>query len=108
MARSAGYSKSGRDYAQFDNQCDEHPKIAGLSDKLHRIWHRSVLYCSRNLTDGLLPASIVKDRGWLRYAPDLIAARVWDRRGSDYAVHDYLDWNDSKKDVEKRIERARA
>lgn len=108
MARTEGYTKTKRDYAQLDNRCDEHPKIAALTDREYRIWTRSILYCSRNLTDGWLALAVVKDRGWWKYAAALVAKRVWDEAvDQNYYVHDYLDWNDSKEDVLARIAKAR-
>jgi hypothetical protein len=108
VARTKGYTRSKRDYAQFDNRCDEHPKIAGLTDREYRIWTRSILYCSRNLTDGEIPLAIVNDRGWGRYVMALCQKGVWEQDVETLGirVHDYLDWNDSKADVLTRIAQA--
>lgn len=92
-------------YAKFDDRCDEHPKIAALSDRDFRAWFQMVLYSARNLTDGFIPTGIARQR-WPRNIPTLMAARVVEPSPDGFVVHDYLEWNDSREAILKRRERA--
>lgn len=104
--RTTGYSKTGRDYAKFDVLSPEHPKLAELPYRTRWTWFEGVCYCQRNLSDGFIPAGIAKARGWLTDADRLIASGLWEKAPKGYRVHDYLDWNDSRADVEARIAHA--
>ena len=83
---------------------------------------RAICYCSRNLTDGLLPAGAVpgilvgtEGEGW----PErMVEAGLWEvregyaaRMGSasfrGFFVHDYLDYNPSKRERKKFIQQRR-
>ena len=64
---------------------------------------RAICYCNRNLTDGVLPAGAVPSilvgldpKGW----PErMVEAGLWEPRddGYSYIVHDFLDYNPSRK-----------
>lgn len=93
-------------YAKFDDRCPEHPKIAALSDREFRGWFEMVCYCARNLTDGFIPARIARQQ-WPTLLQPLQDREVLEVTTGGFAVHDYLEWNDSKQAVEQRRERAR-
>jgi hypothetical protein len=82
-------------WVRIDDRAMTHPKIIGLSDKAFRLWVWGLAYAQQHLTDGLLPAAAIPAR-LARAAADLLAKTLWEARGADYQVHDYLDWNDSR------------
>lgn len=65
-------------------------------------------YCARRLTDGDIPAQIVPQllavprAQAVRLAETLVECGVWERRGPDYYVHDYLEYNPSREQVEAK------
>ena len=91
-----------------------HPKIHNLSDHAFRVWVASLIYAQEFLTDGRIPASAVVDAVGLGVVArtedidELTAARLWERRGRDFVVHDYLVLNKSRKQVEAARAAARA
>lgn len=93
-------------HAQFDDQYGDHLKIAGLSDAAFRLHTLGIIYCSRNLTDGLIPVEDVPRlvRKFRRPAlTELLERGLWAAvMDSAYVIHDYLDWNPSKTEVERR------
>lgn len=99
-------------YAQIHTQAFRHPKVAALSDAAFRLWVAGLAHCQELLTDGLIHVSVLHSLG-VRYhgrlVQELATADLWepleDRTG--WRVHDYLAWNDSKENIEKRRERWR-
>ena len=97
-------------HAKFDDLFGDHPKIAGLSDAAFRLHTLGILYCSRHLTDGLIAADEVPRlvRRFRKSAlAELVASGLWiNVLDGAYSIHDYLDWNDSREEVERRRELA--
>lgn len=93
-------------YATFDDNFADHPKVAGLSDAAFRLHVAGILYCSRQMSDGLIPAAEVPRlvRRPRRPAIDELLDRgLWvSILDGAYAIHDYLDWNDSREKILKR------
>lgn len=94
-------------YASFDDQFADHPKIAALTDSAFRLHTAGILYCARHLTDGLIPADEVPRlvRRYRKASLDELTDRaLWVAAGAGqaYTIHDYLDWNLSRHQVEKR------
>jgi hypothetical protein len=74
---------------------------------------RAIAWCGKHLTDGHVPADILDE--WFGRHGDAMRARLceqlvisgrWDERpdGDGYQIHDYLDYNPSKAQVEDRVE----
>ena len=93
-------------YAKFDDGFADHPKVRRLSPHAFQLHVAGILHCSRWLTDGVIQADSVPDlvRKFRPSAVDeLIAAGLWrDQAGLAYVIHDYLEWNDSRAQVERR------
>lgn len=106
--RATGYSKNGRNYAKFDVLASEHPKVVSLVPRIKWAWFEAICYCQRNLTDGFIPAAAVRKNGWGGAVGPLLLAGLWEQGEDGYIVHDYLDWNDSRAEVEARIDKSRA
>lgn len=90
-------------WANFDDQYAEHPKNWELSDAGFRLHTAAILYSNRHRTDGDIPASKVRTLV-PKYRPaaltELLAEGHWIDMGDFYTIHDFLDWNRSREEVE--------
>jgi hypothetical protein len=80
----------------FEDAHDDLLRLAALG-----LWARSVSYSNRHLTDGILTRSAVirKLGGTSELADALVIAGLFERTATGYAIHDFLDFNDSRADV---------
>ena len=91
-----------------DDCMDTHPKIEELSDRAYRLHMAGLQHCARNTTDGLVSAITVRGlKARLRATPkhfdELVDADLWaPYRDGSYVIPNYLEWNPSKADVERR------
>lgn len=95
-------------HAQLDDLYADHPKVAALSDAAFRLHTAGILYCNRHLTDGLIagdevPRLVRKFRRTALAELTAPSCGLWcDVLGGAYLIHDYLDWNPSRAEVEAR------
>lgn len=100
------------------------PKIVVLSDRAYRLDDEATQWCSRNLTDGRIPAAhlpTISVRGKKSIADELVAGRRWHRAGDPpcpskhctpagpdgYVIHDYLEYNPTaEKVLKERVAKA--
>lgn len=99
-------------WARLDDRFGEHPKVVALSDVAFRVHVMAICYCARNLTDGFVPAGAARLMGATpKTLRALVEAGLWAHACGGYRIHDYLDYNPSKAEVEdaaaKRSEAAR-
>ena len=95
-------------WVKIDERLSEHPKIVGLSDRAFRVHINALCYCNRNLTDGRIPGGALRSlMGNERLAGQLVSAGLWEQNGTGWLVHDYLDFNFSREQVERRREERR-
>lgn len=94
-------------WVNLDDQMPEHPKIIGLSDGAFRLHVSAISYANRFLTDGIIHVETVsrlvpKYRN--AYLDELLQRMLWIEviPGRAYEIHDFLDWNKSRAEVEKR------
>lgn len=108
-------------WVNLDDQMPEHPKVAVLSDGAFRLHLSAIFYCNRHLTDGVVHATIVPrlmPRYRKNYLDELLTVTgtngdepLWIPHGNSYEIHDYLDWNKSRADVQghrARVSKVRA
>jgi hypothetical protein len=76
---------------------------------------RGIAYCAKQLTDGLVPDEILalwyagKDERLAELVDILVGAGRWERADGGYTIHDFLEYNKSRAEVEaERAKRARA
>ena len=116
-------------WLKLDDGFATHPKILEAGILALGIQVRALCYASQNKTDGFIPANAVPllltglerigietatienyaamgcgaaEIDWPAY---LVDHRLWEVRPGGYCVHDYLDWNVSKKDYDKWIKK---
>jgi len=91
-------------WVRIDENALDHPKIHLLPDGAFRLWVQGLAFCQKFLTDGFISSAAL--RTLKGYAPkrkdQLVTAGLWDRAEGGIAVHDYLQWNDSKERVLER------
>ncbi len=112
-------------WARLDDHSHSDARLLALSDSAHRMWTCGLVFCSLNLTDGLIPIHAIHTFGirarnkervaeelCTPYAPGVQA--LWRKVEGGYHVNNYLDWNDSRNEVlaqrakaKERIERHR-
>lgn len=100
-------------WIRFEDNFTEHPKVLAVSDAAFRLHVRAVAYASRLLTDGAISLAALrslKSGKWgERLADELVGAKLWERHGDRYVIHDYLHYQPSRAHVEElRKQRAEA
>lgn len=90
-------------WVRIDDRYSEHPKIIAGGPLAVALQIRALCYCARNLTDGKLSRGIVAmmthDLGDFG-AADMERVGLWDRTSDGWVVHDYLEYNPSRKRIE--------
>jgi hypothetical protein len=89
----------------FEDRTPENLKIAPISDRAFRLWFNCACYCHRNLTDGRVPAVLIlslSPTATKRAVEELLSAGLLEHVDKlTYRVHDYLDHNPSREEVEE-------
>ena len=97
-------------WVKVDDLITEHEKCVGLSSDAWCLWLHGLTYCSRNLTDGRIPKAMLGRLTALskpeRAAGELVEAGLWLERARWFEVHDYLEHQRSKAQVEADREAA--
>jgi len=103
-------------WVRIDENAMDHPKFLALSDGAWRLWCEGQAYCQKHLTNGHIPTAALKGFRYYSLArlKNLLAEHVpgkgpcWHDGAADgYVVHDYLDWNDSRAEVQQARANAR-
>ena len=98
-------------WVKIDDAITEHPKCVNLSPAAWTLWIHGLTYCSRNLTDGFIPAAFLS-----RLSPvprpkssalELVEAGLWHKNGDGFEVHNYCQHQRTRADVEAERVKAR-
>ena len=99
-------------WIKLDDQVTEHPKTAGLSCEAWTLWIHGLTYCSRNLTDGVIPKPYLPRLSPVRRVKkatqELVDAGLWVDEGARIQVHNYVKWQRSKSQIESEKESSHA
>jgi len=91
-------------WVKLDDRFPSHRKVALLSDRAFRLHVSAMCWCAENLTDGRIAdrelALIAHVRNTKATAKQLEDAGLWDRTDDGWAIHDYLDYNPSRDQVQ--------
>lgn len=87
----------------IDDGIADHPKLLALSADRRWGYIEALCYCRRRLTDGEIPSGLLDPAT----ARALMKVGLLERIDGRLLVHDYLDWNLSRVDVEGSREQAR-
>lgn len=107
-------------WVRIDDHFTEHPKLVQAGPLGVAMQIAALCYANRHLTDGELPANIVarfmptvcydpetgEEITWRDVADRLVEIGIWHKTDGGYLIHDYLEYQPSKADVE--AERAAA
>lgn len=104
-------ARDDRTYITVHDGMPEHPKVEALSDRAFRVLVDLWCWCSRQLNDGVIPEAVwLKRTGSPKVRKELLAALV-DVVDGEYVMHDYLEHQRSRAQVEalkaKRAEAGR-
>lgn len=92
-------------WARIDDSILTHPKVAGLTAGAGWLWVRALVYCNRHLTDGLLVAAALRVlQARPRDLAELVDAGLVEVVEGEYRIHDFGDWNETRREVEHRRE----
>lgn len=99
-------------FAPIHVDMPDDPKVAGLSDGAFRLHVAGIAYCNKHLTDGLINGHEVprRVRSFRKNSlTELVHHGLWRSvlEGEAYVIHDYLDWNPSRAEVEDRKQKSR-
>jgi hypothetical protein len=94
-------------WVRVDDHFHAHPKVAALEPELMAevlgLHLLALSWCGDALTDGFLPKgqpARLLGRPVDNLIVELIRVGLWERSGDGYQIHDYLDYNFSKAQVE--------
>ncbi|AUY50488.1 hypothetical protein [Streptomyces sp. CB01881] len=96
---------------------DDHFKTLSAGNAALGLWVRCGAYASAHLTDGVIPGAVAAKNGTASQVRKLVAAGLWHAarhtcpkcpqvREGDFVMHDYLDANPSRRQVQERRRRA--
>jgi hypothetical protein len=93
-------------WIKVDDQIAHHPKFMAAGAPASWLWVCGQSYCARYLTDGFVPESALPTLGNVTnpkaHAQTLVRVGLWERAEGGYRVHDYLQFQPSRADVEER------
>jgi hypothetical protein len=96
-------------WAKFSDDFWCHPKVVGLSDRAFRLHVTAICWSAALETDGAVPrAMLAVLRGTPAAARELEAAGLWEQTAGGWCIHDFLEYNPSRSDLEERRERRSA
>ncbi|MDN5916631.1 MAG: hypothetical protein L0I76_16265 [Pseudonocardia sp.] len=90
-----------RTYIKLHDGMPEHPKVDGLSDKAFRTLIETWCWCKRNLTDGHVPTATWRKRAPQKVARELIGAGLVEETEGGVQMHDFLEHQTSRAEVEQ-------
>ncbi len=98
---------------KLDDNFARNPKVLQCSPEAMWLYVAAGCYCGQYLTDGVVPAQAIPGLTTIRKpmprAFELVAAGLWHvvDGGDAYEMHDYLDYNPSREQVEEERRKAR-
>jgi len=95
-------------FLNLDDNFADHPKVDPLSDGAFRLHVAGMLYAAKHKTDGFIPAHRVPrlTRTYRpRFLAELMEARTWLPADGGHQIHDFLDWNRSREQIDADRER---
>lgn len=91
-----------RTYITVHDGMPDHPKIEGLSDAAFRLLVSTWCWCSRNRTDGHVPANSWRKRGREKTRRELVDAGLAHPTGDGgVSMHDYLQHQRSATEIDE-------
>lgn len=93
-------------WARIDDAIIDHPKVLEAGEDARDLLIVSIIWCNKHLTDGRVPKAALgilsRKKSAKKNAEALVRVGLWHDEGDAWQLHDYLDWNPSKKEVEEK------
>lgn len=90
-------------WIRFEDNFPEHPKVLEVGPRAAWLHVRAIAYCARQLTDGDVTPAVARMLGGRKSLTDaLVKAKLWDRKGEGFTIHDYLHYQPSRAAVEEQ------
>ena len=93
-------------WARLNDGIFDHPKCIDAGEDATNLFVRSIVWCSKQLTDGRVPKAalrvLTQRRDAEALAAKLLEVGLWEERDGAWWVHDFLDYNPSRESVEGR------
>lgn len=105
----------GMTWFRVEQDLPDNPKIAQAGTTAAWLYVCGIAYCSRNLTDGFIPAVVAHrltifdnpEETCEQSAHKLCLTGLWEQVIGGYSVANYLKWQPSKAEIEAKREAAR-
>ncbi|WP_069163004.1 hypothetical protein [Nocardia altamirensis] len=87
---------------QVDDQLGFHPKAVAAGNAAMGLWVRAGSWSMQQLTEGFVPAAIVRGLGSAAQAKKLVEVGLWTAVDGGYRFHDWTERQMSKAEIEDR------
>lgn len=92
-------------WLRIDDRVRTHPKVVKAGPAAAWLWFCGICYCREHLTDGLIPKVMLNTlapglTSTKACAKRLVEVGLWHDGSEYYEVHDFLDWNPKRDDIE--------
>ncbi|MFR9750481.1 hypothetical protein ACL02S_05535 [Nocardia sp. 004] len=87
---------------QVDDQLGFHPKVVAAGNAAMGLWVRAGSWSMQQLTEGFVPAAIVRGLGSTAQAKKLVAVGLWAAEDGGYRFHGWGERQMSKAEIEDR------
>lgn len=106
-------------WSRLDDQLIDHEKVFAAGKLIGAngpavalgMYAVGLMWSNKHLTDGRLPAAVVAHFRHcdhpLKVAAALVKARLWERRGDMFTIHDFAEFNLAAATVKEKRERDR-
>jgi len=100
-------------WVKLDDNFAGHRKVLAAGLEAAWLHIEGLCYCAQQETDGaILDAALVKLTQFSKPKAERLAVRLvevglWERNGAGYVIHDYLEYNPSKKSLDEKRKAAR-
>lgn len=95
-------------WARIDDKFLDNPKVRKAGKEATYLYLSGLVYSSSQLTEGFISdeaLGLVAFKGFIRneqtHADKLVECGLWDRVDGGYQIHDYLEYNPTKEEIEQ-------
>jgi len=95
-------------WARIDDKFLDNPKVRKAGKDATYLYVSGLIYSSNQLTEGFISdeaLGLVAYKGFIKneltHASILVECELWDRVEGGYQIHDYLDYNPTKEQIEE-------
>lgn len=93
--------KDRRTFIKLHDGYADHDRVIDLTDAAFRMHVSAMCFCGSNQTDGRIKARVLLRYAGRKAIDELVAAGLLVETADGYEVHDYLDYNRSREEIEE-------